>query len=322
MMEFEGTKNKNLWASLENAANNFIDFNIKINRADIQEQAHLILDQQICDSIKDCDFAIADLTTQNRNVFIEIGFARALHKPVILLASDLSQVPSDLSGRYLKIYNPNELDLLPQQLIPYFRGARADIVAARRMNLFDVKGYANRDLIDLNDLFSKAENNISILTTNLAYFVIKYDGQSLIETIKKALLDNKNLVVTILTLDPDSNFTNDRAKQLRRPLSSFREGLRKSLEKTSRLLKGFPSRCHINTYDDFPTQVTIIVDDTIINSTIALNTTGRENCNFMLNKDNIGADKSFINHFNALFGRSEPFRRKMGFKKKLPLEIK
>src|SRR5688572_26279413 len=41
---------------------------------------------------------ISDLTARNPNVFYELGLAHALQKPVILVTSNLEDVPYDLRG--------------------------------------------------------------------------------------------------------------------------------------------------------------------------------------------------------------------------------
>ncbi len=50
----------------------------------------------IAKAIRDCDYLIADLTNRNANVFYELGYAHALDKPVVLLTSNLADVPFDL----------------------------------------------------------------------------------------------------------------------------------------------------------------------------------------------------------------------------------
>lgn len=61
---------------------------------DFQNQTNILRD--IVHSIVECNLVVADLTSANPNVYYELGIAHTLHKPVVLLAQDLSAVPFDL----------------------------------------------------------------------------------------------------------------------------------------------------------------------------------------------------------------------------------
>jgi len=52
----------------------------------------------IRESIRRARLIIADMTTNNPNVFYELGYAHALSKPVILITRDRNSVPFDLRG--------------------------------------------------------------------------------------------------------------------------------------------------------------------------------------------------------------------------------
>lgn len=54
--------------------------------------------QVIRDNISRARLIIADMTTSNPNVFYELGYAHALHKPVLLITKDRHAVPFDLRG--------------------------------------------------------------------------------------------------------------------------------------------------------------------------------------------------------------------------------
>jgi hypothetical protein len=54
--------------------------------------------------------ALADLTGRNPNVFYELGLAHALGKPVVLIASNTSDVPIDLGGLRVLLYNKDDED--------------------------------------------------------------------------------------------------------------------------------------------------------------------------------------------------------------------
>lgn len=73
----------------------------------------------ILERIRHADLIVADVSRQNPNVMYELGFAHALRKPTILLAStksDDSKLPADLAGlRYLP-YDPANLSVLTQRV--------------------------------------------------------------------------------------------------------------------------------------------------------------------------------------------------------------
>lgn len=319
MMKFGAVEEPVFLKALQQSFSQFKDFDIVLSRADMRDTTSPDLKDQVFGMIAKCDFAIADLSTENHNVFLEIGYATALDKPVILLFTDNRQIPSDLASRYMCKYDSASLDMLPIKIAPFLRGANEQIIASQRTLIFPVEGYARRNLIDLKRIIADAKRDVRLLTTNLEYFVGR-GGDNLMRVLARTLDAKPELEVRILTLDPDSNFTNDRALQLGRPKSTYRELLRRSLESASQILNGFPDRCQIQTYDEFPTQVTLIVDEKIISSVISRNMTGRQTCNFLLNRNNFGAEQSFVSHFEAVWSKGTSFRRKMGLDVNLPRE--
>jgi hypothetical protein len=54
--------------------------------------------------IQEARVVIADVTPHNPNVFYELGYAHALGKPTILLASDVKQLPFDIRGYRVVVY--------------------------------------------------------------------------------------------------------------------------------------------------------------------------------------------------------------------------
>jgi len=65
----------------------------------------------ITDAVRASDFLVVDITRQNPNVFYELGFAHALRKPTILIASseETSALPPDLTGFGYIVYEPGNL---------------------------------------------------------------------------------------------------------------------------------------------------------------------------------------------------------------------
>jgi hypothetical protein len=72
----------------------------------------------ILHAIADAEIIIADLTSQNANVFYEVGIAHATNKRVLLMAQSLDDVPFDLRHRRVLIYDysPHGCKLLEQRI--------------------------------------------------------------------------------------------------------------------------------------------------------------------------------------------------------------
>lgn len=59
--------------------------------------------------IKDADIIIAVMTDYNPNVYYEVGYARCLNKPIILLLEKGQDIPFDLSCYFHIFYDPKDL---------------------------------------------------------------------------------------------------------------------------------------------------------------------------------------------------------------------
>ncbi len=76
----------------------------KVVRADnIQEQQSIL--KAVIEGISKSNLIVADLTTNNPNVFYELGLAHALRKPVILVTQSIEEVPFDLKSYRLLEYS-------------------------------------------------------------------------------------------------------------------------------------------------------------------------------------------------------------------------
>jgi hypothetical protein len=64
-----------------------------------------IILQDIVQGIVESEVVIAEITPVNQNVFYELGYAHALRKPTILLAERGKQLPFDVSGYRVLIYD-------------------------------------------------------------------------------------------------------------------------------------------------------------------------------------------------------------------------
>ena len=62
---------------------------------------------QSLNAIESTDLILADLTGHNPNVFFELGVAKALGKPVVLISQDIEDVPFDLLHLRILKYQPD-----------------------------------------------------------------------------------------------------------------------------------------------------------------------------------------------------------------------
>ncbi len=78
----------------------------------------------ITDAVRSSDFLVVDVTQQNPNVLYELGFAHALRKPTILIASSeaTGKLPSDLAGFQYIVYEPDNLRALVDRVQRRARG--------------------------------------------------------------------------------------------------------------------------------------------------------------------------------------------------------
>jgi len=65
--------------------------------------------EQIRTSIRQARVLIADVTLKNPNVMYEIGLAQAMGKPIIFISQEIKDIPFDIRGFRVIIYNPLEI---------------------------------------------------------------------------------------------------------------------------------------------------------------------------------------------------------------------
>ena len=87
---------------------------VHCERVDEQRFDQTIL-ERIYDQIQKADVIIADMSGKNPNVFYEVGYAHSLHKRVILLTQDSSDIPFDLK-HHRHIEYRKQCFLLKQEL--------------------------------------------------------------------------------------------------------------------------------------------------------------------------------------------------------------
>lgn len=78
--------------------------------------AHTIA-EVVLNQIQEADFIIADVSKNNSNVMVEVGYALAHKKPILLIVQKSSrEIPAILSSYLYHVYDPKEPDLLKETL--------------------------------------------------------------------------------------------------------------------------------------------------------------------------------------------------------------
>jgi hypothetical protein len=73
-------------------------------------------------------------------------------------------------------------------------------------------------------------------------------------------------------------------------------------------LSEFPSQFSLRIYNEYPTQITMRVDDVVYVGTIAKNHRSRELCTFRVDVGAAGVERSFVNQFDAIWETSTEYQ--------------
>ncbi len=270
------------------------------------------IDENVKAHIRNSDFIIADLSGDNKNALLELGYAEGTNRSYIIISQgEINfQLPSDKSGRLIAPYNPAKLLTLFKNVGIQLEYVIEEIDKKRNSSPYSVNCFSTRDIKVIDDEIDNAEHCIHILQTNLETLITNH-----ISHIKKRMIENPDLILRFLTLDPQSTYVNERARQLGRTgdeIGVYRQGLITSVEQAKIELKDLIDRVKIKIYDDFPTQMTYRIDNKLMICTVSRITKSRDNCSFLI--DDIrrpGIQQSFLKHFREIWD-SESTREVFG----------
>lgn len=312
VMPFKEPWSERVWNTLDRLNVEDLGKQLNVYRVDMTQIKDEDLDKHIERINREAHVILADLTGSNPNVHIEIGFALALEKPLLLITQDRKFVPSHLRGKFVEEYDASSQDALEglKRTVRSRIKEKLEVVEARlavsSMELkFNVECYYKRAEVKLEEYFRAAKYRIDILTTNLAFLFEEYseEPRRYFDDIETALNKYPKTKVRILTLDPESDFAAKRGKQLGYAPFVFRDQLRNALKETREIAGKYGSdRFEVRTYDDFPNQITYRIDDDILNCLVAQPTQSRNHLTFKLNRKQAGVDNSFIAHFQNIWG--------------------
>lgn len=275
-------------------------FPIIVTRADTGIYKDEALHPHVVECIRISHFCIADFSGLNANVLYETGFARGLGREIIIICQDRNDIPSDLKHIITVHYRMDALEYLPAAILPHLERVKPAVYdLKRKQNQLYAEYFPQRDIDYIRTKILACETKIDILHTNLSTV-----QAALLEDIINRMRSNLQLQLRILTLDPHSVFVNYRARQLGyiNNVGDFRDELVTSLKNVQFRLREFKDRARIRIYDDFPTQICFGFDQDILVCVVSATGRSRGSCAFLVNSSLPGVHKSFIEHFDCLWG--------------------
>ncbi len=254
------------------------------------------LDVSIKKHIDNADFVIALIAAQNLNAALELGYAQGREKPGIVLID--GPVPSDLQGMITVRIKATDYDSAGLQLPNHLLRIDEEIVKRQNAERFSVECLSRRDVILIGDMIASCKQCIHILQTNLQTVTADH-----IHAIKQRV--QEEIPLRILTMDPQSAWVNERARQLNysaKDIGVYRDLLENSLDFAKIQLDGLQDYVRIKVYNDFPTQMTYRFDQQLLVCTVSRITLSRENASFLVDDTSRkGIQSSFIDHFSHLW---------------------
>jgi hypothetical protein len=304
------------WESIQEVCT--IDCQLETDRADTRN-VHPKLPDNIFHHIDESDITVIDVSDLNSNVIFEFGYAAAKEKYILpITKGEVKNLPTDLKAYIFLSYSDGSSDQFKIELrnrlreeIKRIRSDREKRILEEKTHIvkpsFEVKCYVNRDEANLKTVFAGAEKDIKILQSNLSTVVSEY-----VDSIKTALDKKPGLKVSFLALDPESYFAAVRARQLGQDVSEFRNELHTALYELYKTFRN-NERVEIRIYDDFPTQISFIVDNTIYNGVVSKYQQSRNNCIFKLNDVYPSLHTSFVLHFTSVWRDQVTTRKYLPF---------
>ncbi|RJP79259.1 MAG: hypothetical protein C4522_10390 [Desulfobacteraceae bacterium] len=281
------------------------DYQLEFKRADREPYIERNLEFNVLRKIDQTELLVADVSPvqgsslPNPSVMHEIGYAVGKELPVILigLKNSHKSLPANLKGSILIEYELNKLDKFIGEFTSQIQKTITKEIASKRKGDFVAQSFSNRNRINIPGLIVQAKQRVQMITTNLQFVFT-----NLKDSIDQALdsnRDNPEFKVEILTMDPEGDTTNARAAQLGQRTRQYRDILRESLDNMRKAYDG-NSKVEIVTYSSLPTQITYIIDETVITSVISFGQLARRNIHFVVEANRPKVSESFLAHFSSV----------------------
>lgn len=297
--------NDKVYESLKKLEKLLPNFPIEIFRGDTEKVERDNLHSHVSDCINKSHFCIADFTGQNPNVLYETGYARGQKQKVIIITQNMDDIPTDLKGVIAVQYSMSNLGVLANDVQHHLDRVKGSVHKKLHDELERVPYISRRDDALIRSKIRGAKTRIDILQTNLT--TLNY---GFMDEIVAAVKAHSELELRILTLDPQSIFVNFRAQQLETDVRVFRNELTAALDAVLLKLGTIGGQVRVKLYDDFPAQIAFFFDQEIMACVVSAMGRSRDNCAFLVNQSQPGAQKSFVEHFEHLWNKkSVPVQR-------------
>ena len=93
-----------VWDALQRISTKDTTKELNLLRVDTRDTPADYLEEKIEAVNKDAQMILADITGNNPNVLIEVGIARGLGTPLLLITQDRAAIPTHLKGRIVEEY--------------------------------------------------------------------------------------------------------------------------------------------------------------------------------------------------------------------------
>ena len=283
---------------------------VDVFKVDTTKRTSLKLAVDVENQIRGADIIVADLSTKNPNVQLEVGFAIANDKDILLCTQAEDDVCAHLRDYLYITYQPDpnglqelsrQIRLRIQECLERARSEKEkEHLRLQLSTTYSVDCFKDRGVAQLADVFSRARRRIDVLTTNLSWLFLTENGSdsSYWEAIEMALKRNELLQLRILTLDPESEIAATRGRQLGFEPGNFRDQLRRAYEETRTFANTYPtSRVEIRLYDELPTQITYRIDDEVYTCIVGQPMQSRNYPVLRFHVSNLGVQEAFLSHF-------------------------
>lgn len=292
---------------------------IDVNRVDMVPSGSVTLSEHIENQFRTADMVVADLTGQNSNVHVEVGFAIANGKDILLCTQSSDDVCAHLREQYYIVYAQDKNGLkelsrtLRMRIKECMKHARLmkekEDLERQLQPQYSVQCFKDRGLAQLHKVFHRARRRIDILTTNLGWLfkeVLDTDRCSW-DYIAEAVESRVRLQLRVLTLNPESEIAAARGKQLGFSPGNFRAQLRNALDRAKALeTKITGNRVEIRSYDQLPTQITFRSDDEVYTCIVGQPMQSRNYPVLRFHIANQGVKEAFLSHFLSVWKDATP----------------
>jgi hypothetical protein len=120
---------------------------------------------------KNCKIILADLSGKNPNVFYELGLAHAITKPAILITQSMDDVPFDLRGLRIIVYEKNEHnwgDILRRKIQKAINETLVDADKSIPPTFLNTKGVKKVEVTPEGKELLEIKNDIELLKNQVA----------------------------------------------------------------------------------------------------------------------------------------------------------